>query len=142
VRPTRPVDQARTFLEALHQKYASEFEEEIAKRKASKGDDFRMNEIIQFNGKVVEEIGFEKIRKQLAELQELKVVLLDGLRMAGVLRDGGGDDTPEYHDELQKIGRTCPKITELDLGRNLLYFWQDVKDICKQLTKLKSLKLK
>ncbi|OKL59883.1 hypothetical protein UA08_04666 [Talaromyces atroroseus] len=142
VRPTRPVDKARTFLEALHQKYASEFEEEVAKRKAANGDDFQMNETIQFNGKVVEEVGFEKIRKQLAELQELKVVLLDGLRVVGVLKDNDSDDDKsEYIEELQKIERTCPKITELDLSRNLLYRWQDVQDICKQLAKLKSLKL-
>lgn len=100
-----------------------------------------MNDTIQFNGKVVEEVGFEKIRKQLAELQELKVVLLDGLRIAGILADESQDES-RYSEELQKIGRTCPKITELDLTRNLIYRWRDVHDICKQLKKLKSLKLK
>lgn len=100
-----------------------------------------MHEAIQFNGKVVEEVGFEKIRKQLAELQELKFVLLDGLRLAGVLTEHRNDSS-KYHEELQKIGQTCPKITELDLSRNLLERWQDVQDISRQLTKLKSLKLK
>uniref|UniRef100_A0A093V4U3 Tubulin-specific chaperone E n=1 Tax=Talaromyces marneffei PM1 TaxID=1077442 RepID=A0A093V4U3_TALMA len=141
VRPTRPIDIPQSFLEALHQKYASEFEEEIAKRKAVNNDaEFQMNDTIQFNGKVVEEVGFEKIRKQLAELQELKVVLLDGLRIAGVLGDDGQAES-RYSEELQKIERTCPKITELDLTRNLIYRWRDVHDICKQLKKLKSLKL-
>lgn len=142
VRPTRPIDKPQSFLEALHQKYASEFEEEIAKRKAANNDaDFQMNDTIQFNGKVVEEVGFEKIRKQLAELQELKVVLLDGLRIAGVLAYDGQDES-RYSEELQKIERTCPKITELDLTRNLIHRWRDVHDICKQLKKLRSLKLK
>ncbi|GAM41614.1 hypothetical protein TCE0_042r14863 [Talaromyces pinophilus] len=141
VRPTRPVDRPQSFLEALHQKYASEFEEETAKRKAADSDaDFQMNDTIQFNGKVVEEVGFEKIRKQLAELQELKVVLLDGLRIAGVLADESQDEAT-YSEELQKIERTCPKITELDLTRNLIYRWRDVHDICKQLQKLRNLKL-
>lgn len=142
VRPTRPVDKPQSFLEALHLKYASEFEEEIAKRKAAGGDaGVQMNDTIQFNGKVVEEVGFEKIRRQLAELQELKIVLLDGLRIAGVLEEESYDE-PKYSEELQKIERTCPKITELDLTRNLIYRWRDVHDICKQLKKLKSLKLK
>lgn len=142
VRPTRPCDKPLGFLEALHQKYASEFEEEIAKRKAhGNTEDFQMNEAIQFNGKIVEEVGFEKIRKQLAELQELKVVFLEGLRIAGVLASGSHDQ-PLYDDELQKICQTCPKITELDLTRNLIHRWVDVHDICTQLKKLKTLKLK
>lgn len=145
VRPTRPIDKGQSFLEALHQKYASEFEEEREKKKAFEDDkkDFQMNDVIKFNGKVVEEVGFEKIRKQLAALQELKVVLLDGLRIAGVLSNGSiRRDDPRYDEELQSISRTCPRIIELDLSRNLLYHWQDVQDICKQLTRLKSLKLK
>lgn len=100
-----------------------------------------MNDTIQFNGKVVEEVGFEKIRKQLAELQELKVVLLDCLRIAGVLADESQDES-RYSEELQKVEQTCPKITELDLTRNLIYRWRDVHDISKQLKKLRSLKLK
>ncbi|EED24243.1 tubulin-specific chaperone, putative [Talaromyces stipitatus ATCC 10500] len=141
VRPTRPIDKPRAFLEALHEKYASEFEEEIAKRQTSNNNEnFQMNDTIQFNGKVVEEVGFEKIRKQLAELKELKVVLLDGLRIAGVLAYGGQNE-PGYDEELQRTSQTCPKITELDLTRNLIYRWRDVNDICRQLKKLRSLKL-
>lgn len=144
VRPTRRIDQPQGFLEALRQKYASEFEEELAKRKAAGHDDVQMNELIRFNGKVVEEVGFEKIRKQLAELQDLKIVLLDNQSVAGVFgRDDGGDDEQRlYREELEKIEQTCPKIAELDLSRNLLCRWKDVRDICEQLKQLKSLKLK
>lgn len=96
--------------------------------------------MIYFSGKVVEEVGFEKIRKKLAELQELKIVLLDGLRIAGVLPHDAG---PEERDEaLRNIEKTCPKIIELDLSRNLLRRWVDVWDICRQLKQLRQLKLK
>lgn len=96
---------------------------------------------IEISGKVVEEVGFDKIRKQLAELQELRIVLLDGLRVAGVL--ASYNQAQASHSEAaQKIGETCPKITELDLSRSLLSRWRDVWDICNQLKHLKKLKLK
>lgn len=96
---------------------------------------------IEISGKVVEEVGFDKIRKQLAELQELRIVLLDGLRVVGVLATYS--QAQVFHsEEVQKIGETCPKITELDLSRSLLSRWRDVWDICNQLKYLKKLKLK
>lgn len=96
---------------------------------------------IEISGKVVEEVGFDKIRKQLAELQELRIVLLDGLRVVGVI--ASYNQTQVLHgEEPQKIGETCPKITELDLSRSLLSRWRDVWDICNQLKHLKKLKLK
>jgi hypothetical protein len=96
---------------------------------------------IQISGKVVEEVGFDKIRKQLAELQELRIVLLDGLRVVGVLASYDQDQI-SHSEAVQKIGETCPKITELDLSRSLLSRWRDVWDICNQLKHLKRLKLK
>ncbi|KAL1964702.1 hypothetical protein VTN77DRAFT_6728 [Rasamsonia byssochlamydoides] len=141
VRPNRPADQPRSFLEALRQKYASEFEEELARRKQGGGENAaQLHDLILISGKVVEEVGFEKIRKQLAELQELKIVLLDGLCVAGVLADDN-NDLEKREDELKRIEQTCPKIIELDLSRNLLRRWLDVRDICKQLKQLRSLKL-
>lgn len=65
---------------------------------------------------------------------------MDGLRVAGILSDNR--DAAARRQELEKIEQTCPKIAELDLSRNLLYRWQDVQDICKQLKQLRSLKLK
>lgn len=95
---------------------------------------------IEISGKIVEEVGFEKIRKQLAELQELRIVLLDGMRVYGVLAGEGSQE--EYENELESIAKTCPKIVELDLSRNILRKWANVADICEQLKHLKILKLK
>ena len=89
---------------------------------------------IEISGKVVEEVGFERIRKQQAVLQELKIVVLDGLRICGV---GKGVDVAQVQNE---IFSTCPNITELDLSRNLFEDWKDVADICASLKKLRSLK--
>lgn len=137
IRPNRPADKPRAFLEALHEKYASEFERELAISGRSAGS---LHDSIEISGKVVEEVGFDKIRKRLAELQELKIVLLDCLRVAGVLVD---DRSPEEKEQARKqIELTCPKIKELDLSRNLLSCWSDVADICGHLKQLKSLRLK
>lgn len=151
VRASRPADQPRGFLEALHEKYAAEFEAERA-RQESGGDGSATaagcsssHEAIEISGKVVEEVGFDKIRKKLAELQELKIVLLDGLRVAGVLAHNQHEPPSSSSDrrvqELLRIRQTCPKIVELDLSRNLLTRWCDVNDICAQLPQLKLLKL-
>lgn len=133
MRLSRPSDKPRRFLEALREKYASEFEQELVQNGGV------LHDSIEISGKVVEEVGFDKIRKQLAELQELKIVLLDGLCVAGLLSD---DDPGLREREKSRVGETCPKITELDLSRNLLTNWGDVADICGQLKRLKVLKLK
>ncbi|RJE19980.1 hypothetical protein PHISCL_07678 [Aspergillus sclerotialis] len=132
VRPSRPADRPRGFLDALREKYASEFENKLASSGGA------LHSSIEISGKVVEEVGFDKIRKQLAELQELKIVLLDGLCVAGVLGDG---DLEEREKTKARIGETCPKIVELDLSRNLISRWVDVADICDQLKRLRLLKL-
>lgn len=69
-------------------------------------------------------------------------MLLDGLRVGGV---SGSDDVlseEQREAELEKIRQTAPKIAELDLSRNLLERWRDVRDICAQFESLRSLKLK
>jgi hypothetical protein len=134
VRPSRPADRPRGFLEALREKYASEFEQEHSGPR-----DGASHDSIEISGKVVEEVGFDKIRKQLAELQELKIVLLDGLCVAGVLAE---DDPVQRDTARREIEATCPKIAELDLSRSLLSRWADVADICDPLKRLKVLKLK
>ncbi|KAJ5961868.1 hypothetical protein N7501_006809 [Penicillium viridicatum] len=139
VRPSRPSDQPLSFLEALREKYASESVSSIAHNDLVSGVTARGN-AIEISGKVVEEVGFDKIRKQLAELQELRIVLLDGLRVVGVLASYNQAQVL-HSEEAQKIGETCPKITELDLSRTLLSRWRDVWDICNQLKHLKKLKL-
>jgi tubulin-specific chaperone E len=127
----------------LHDKYASEFEAESSHRARNVDGTVPEVEAITIGGKVVEEVGFEKIRRRLAQLQELKIVLLDGLCIAGVLDSPAGrsDDTKRMM-EVQKIPSVCPKIVELDLSRNLLQQWEDVCDICVQLQQLQIIKLK
>lgn len=93
-----------------------------------------------FNGKVAEEVGFDKIRKQLAELQELSIVLLDGLQVGGVLAAEVGEE--QRSAACAEIEQVCPKITELDLSRNLLVRWGEVADICARLKRLSVLKLR
>lgn len=139
VRPSRPSDQPRSFLEALREKYASEPVQNIDLDSLN-GVSARGN-AIEISGKVVEEVGFDKIRKQLAELQELRIVILDGLRIIGI-SSSYDQSYDSDNDAAQEICRTCPKITELDLSRSLLSQWRDVWAICNQLKSLKRLKLK
>ncbi|KAJ6021287.1 hypothetical protein N7540_006791 [Penicillium herquei] len=138
VRPSRPSELPRSFLEALNEKYASEFEQrKIQDANANAGS---IPKSIEISGKVVEEVGFDKIRKQLAELEELRIVLLDGLRIAGVL-SSFEQPTSSVHEAAPKIAETCPKIIELDLSRSLLSSWRDVWEICNQLKQLKRLRV-
>ena len=95
---------------------------------------------IEISGKIVEEMGFDKINRKLAELKELKVVLLDDFCISGVLP--GYQRLDEAETAQKEIGSTCPKIKELDLSRNLLDSWHEVFDICRQLQSLRLLKLK
>ena len=88
----------------------------------------------------MEEVGFERVRKQLAALHELQIVILDGLRIQGALPQDGNPSQRE--DELRKIATTCPKVAELDISRNLFHRWQEVEEICSQLKLLRSLRLK
>ena len=100
----------------MKKKYASSSAEDIAAT---------ANEI-RISGKTVKEVGFEKIRQQLAELQELRIVVLDGACISAVESD---------------LGEQNLKIIELDLSRNLLESWCEVMAICKSLQCLKSLRL-
>ncbi|CEO60132.1 hypothetical protein PMG11_04772 [Penicillium brasilianum] len=138
VRPSRPTYGPLSFVEALRNKYASENDSELVW--TSKPTGKASQEVIEISGKVVEEVGFDKIRKQLAELQELRIVLLDGLRIAGVLSSYEQPEA-EVREAAKEIATTCPKIEELDLSRSLLSSWRHVWDICNQLKALKKLKV-
>jgi hypothetical protein len=128
VRPTRPTDHPRSFLEALRFKYGGK----IILGKSVKP--------VEISGKTVEEIGFDKIRRQQAELQDLRVAVLDELQLCGIKIE------PHTSGSLRRaqddIAQTCPNIIELDLGWSLLEKWQDVADICRPLQKLRILKVR
>jgi hypothetical protein len=123
VRPTRTADPAQSFVEAVHQKYATGVTNHptVIATEA---------QIMISGKKVAEEVGFEKIRAQLAQLHELKIVLVDGLRVNCAERPG------------RRIRDVCPKIVELDLSRNLFESCNEIIRICGDLSNLRTLKLK
>ena len=125
IRRTRVADKPRTFLEALRYKYA----EDGLDQTTTEADGS-----IEISGKVVEEVGFEQIRKQQALLQDLRIVVLDGLRIRGI------DDEAERGRLRDELASVCPTIMELDLSRNLFEHWKEVADICLPLNKLRVLK--
>ena len=122
---TRPSDPPRSFLQALEAKYGLD-------------DSVKQTPII-FSGKVVEEVGVDKIARHLATFRELRHVLLDGLRLQHI---GAVDGTGYHRTGQTAIQATCPNVVELDVSRNLLEHWQNVADICSSLDKLRILKLK
>lgn len=116
VRPSRPADKPQSFVAAVTEKYASELEKTA---------------VIRFSNKVAEEVGFDKIQRKQAQLSELKVVIVDGARIASAYSDGD-----------ERIAQVFPKIVELDLSRNLFQQFGTVVAICSELPALRSLRLK
>ncbi|KNG51479.1 tubulin-specific chaperone e [Stemphylium lycopersici] len=149
IRPTRKPDSARSFVQALKAKYASEEDEEGNEGFQDPDVEVVFNyqapqqqkpdrKPVLFNGKPAEEIGFDKIRRQLAQLSELKIIILDGLCMqrpeawrAGWMKS----------DEKTDVRDACPKAIELDLSRNLFEEWREVAAICEQLPELRRLRV-
>ncbi|KAI5207473.1 hypothetical protein E4T39_01867 [Aureobasidium subglaciale] len=126
LRPSAVWDKPRTFLEALRTKYAA----------VEAGGDASSQNTIRISGKEAEEVGFEKIARQQAQLQNLRIVVLDDLLVTAY------DDTnTTSEDSLDRILETCPNITEVDLGRNLFETLDDISDICDRLPNLKYLRL-
>ncbi|KAI5282232.1 hypothetical protein KEM54_002884 [Ascosphaera aggregata] len=122
----KPADEPRGFLQAVREKYVSdERSSEQPKLPGMAG----ISQPIQFNGKIAQEIGFDKIRQKLSALQELKIILVDRLQVAGVLPNEHVVTKDEYEKELQRISETVPKIVELDLSWNLFESWGQVHDI-------------
>ncbi|KAK1844799.1 CAP-Gly domain-containing protein [Colletotrichum chrysophilum] len=120
VRPTRPADAPQSFVAALNGKYASE---QAAEREPE-------IQIVFFGKKPAEEVGFDKIRRQLARVEDLTIVILDGTRIAI-------DVAPED----KSVKETSPLVTELDLSRNLFEEFRQVVRICRELEDLRSLRL-
>lgn len=90
----------------------------------------------------MEEVGFDKIRRQQAMLNELSIVLLDGSCVAGLTSDPQATDAVQITKAIEGIKETCTNILELDLSRNLLERWDQVAGICRQLRRLRSLRVK
>jgi hypothetical protein len=115
-------DPEQSFVQAVHQKYATE----ISAQPVS----LALDKQIEISGKVVEEVGFDKIRKQQSQLGELKIVIVDGFRIS------------RAEDMDRTIRDVCPKILELDLSRNLFETCKEIIRICEELDNLRSLRLK
>ncbi|KAI6351816.1 hypothetical protein MCOR25_009726 [Pyricularia grisea] len=125
VRPTRPSDPPRSFIEAVRDKYADEVVDDAASRPKE----------IVISGKVAEEVGFDKIRRRMAQLHELTIVIVDGARISFVSSpDGSSEDKCS-------VKETCPRIVELDISRNLISDMSTVIEICSQLSDLRNLRL-
>ena len=96
---------------------------------------------IHIGGKTVEEVGFAKVAAQLATLHELRVVVLDGLCIGGVLDRPCLSGLELRLQEWLRIEEQKLKLQELDLSRNLIEEWADVVGICSALRSLRTLKL-
>ncbi len=140
MRPSRPTDPPLSFLDALTKKYNS----------SNGPKNTAAEEKIQISGKTVEEVGFDKINRQLAALQELKIVVLDGLCVTGVNnfpQEAEGNATNSTNPNsrwpfVEGLNSKDLSIVELDLSRNLLETWIDVVGICGALKYLAALELK
>ncbi|KUJ07931.1 CAP-Gly domain-containing protein [Mollisia scopiformis] len=120
IKSSRSQDPSRSFIQAVKRKYADEDHRDDVSE--------RPNVI---SGKVVEEVGFDKIQEQQRRLHELKIVLVDGQQI-----NAAEDATDEV------IETVCPSIVELDLSRNLLSFQETHKIIRRnKLPHLRLLKL-
>lgn len=126
LRPSTAWDQPRTFLEALRTKYAP----------IDTGERATIHNVIRISGKEAEEVGFEKIARQQAQLQNLRIVVLDDLLVKAY-----DESNTSSEDSLDRILETCPNITDLDLGRNLFETLSEISEICDRLPKLKFLRL-
>jgi tubulin-specific chaperone E len=120
LKSARP-DPVQSFVEAVRLKYATQ---------PSHSHSSLPDKPIIISTKEVQEVGFDKIRTKLAQLQTLRIVLVDGL---GINKAEAPEDS---------IERDCPMIVELDLSRNLFDGWGEIVKICKKLNDLQTLKLK
>jgi hypothetical protein len=136
VRPGRATDKPRSFIEALKYKYAG-----IEPQDAHTGLSYVVGPEIRISGKQVEEVGFDKINKQLATLEELKIVILDGLRISTRQSIANFQDRDVGTKERLHIADTCPKITQLDVSRNLFEEIDEIGLICSGLQDLVDLRL-
>lgn len=99
---------------------------------------------IYFNGKLAEEVGFDKVHKQFAALHDLETVALDNLCVRGI--DPSPAKEPKVTDSFKahtlEIGETSPSIRRLGLSRNVIEFIRDVSALCSVLPQLEFLDLR
>ncbi|KAF7868642.1 hypothetical protein EAF04_005173 [Stromatinia cepivora] len=133
IRPTRKPDPEQSFVEAVFHKYAS-------------GDGLDPDMQIVISGKVAQEVGFDKIAEQQAQVHELKIVLVDGQRInrahtKSQTMEASATSAIDRPVVDLTVGEACPSIVELDLSRNLFRSLYEIETICEQLKNLKILRL-
>ena len=142
VRPSRPAAPPSDFLSALHEKYASDASSGPGGGVGAGGTaGSGPHRAVVISGKVAEEVGFDKIRRKQAQLSELKIVILDGLRITQAYPPSPNPAGP-HGGASQRIGDVCPKVVELDLSRNLFARFKDVVEVSAELSELRGLKVK
>lgn len=134
VRPSRKHEAPLGFLEALRKKYII----------GDSAIDVSHGVDIYFNGKLAEEVGFDKVHKRFAVLHDLKIVALDNLCVKGIDPSPAkeSEDTDGFRVRTRKIRETSPNITQLGLSRNVIESVRDVFALCSVLPQLESLDLR
>ena len=76
----------------------------LRKKYATSVDGSKDKEAIRISGKTVEEVGFDKISQQLSSLHELRIVILDGLCIRGILPGKNISHSNEkWTEEVEKL---------------------------------------
>jgi hypothetical protein len=88
-------------------------------------------------------VGFAKVAAQQANLQALRIVVLNGWRVSGLSTEHSGHDAAEEDvaKSVAEILDALPRLGELDLSRSLMESWARVVEICAGLKQLRVLKL-
>ncbi|KAL1917454.1 uncharacterized protein VTP21DRAFT_3847 [Calcarisporiella thermophila] len=123
IRPSPKIQVGRPFLEALREKYQ---DSDVSDSASTQEVDVKL--IGKFGENAIETVGFDRVRRQMSQLDRLRLVGLDFMRVSTAGDPG-------------EILETCPNITELDLSWNLLSNWEEVANITKQLLNLVVLRL-
>ncbi|TPX40833.1 hypothetical protein SeLEV6574_g06383, partial [Synchytrium endobioticum] len=117
IKPSSKIKFGRSYLAAVQTKYIFNDEDELA----NMGD---------WGGKVVEAIGWEKIKRKQKTLSWLQEVNVSGLQISGI-----GNDTEEAVRESSK------SLWELDMSRNLFRTISEVGVLTRCMSKLEVLRL-
>lgn len=117
----------RSLVDAVKSKYAPDA---TAAQAGYKADGSLSQDVIRISGKDVEEVGFEKIARQLADLDNLRILVLDNMNI------GQGENRSQ-----ESTTTICPNAVELDLSRNLFERWHEILQIASKLRYLSTLKL-
>jgi len=85
------------------------------------------------SGKQVEELGYEKISRRQAQLQDLRIAIVDDMRIS--------EPSLPINDMRVSLLDLLPNLLELDLSRNLYEKASVILQLCLQLPSIKSLAL-